>query len=269
MASFWPSITVFAKQLGVSEVAIGILFSVAPVTGLISMPLFGAIADRFKAKKKLFLFFNIINFFALMAFAFLPHKPPTRPVVLECNLGVTYIVQAGSLTVGSNSKCNQTDVQAFKKPNLIETCQVNCAMNFNETVNMCDNLLADNKPQYCSELDNYQDDQVIHTSMTSRLKIHEAQAILDTLYLPVDTIDGLGYSCAAKTGFHNCKIDCQEDTHLNLRLEKLVPIDDIYSSNVFWSYVVLVLISWIAFAVVTSVADALCFQSLGKWKRNH
>jgi hypothetical protein len=273
MASFWPQITVFAKQLGVSEVAVGLLFTVAPVTGLISMPLFGVIADRFKIKRKLFLLFNIISFISLMSFAFLPQAEPVRPVSIECNEGLSFIVQAGSTTNGQNEKCNQTDIGAFKIAGLIETCDLACSIMESERSQFCDNFLGSIKPSFCSKIDEgykFDENHTFRVEMSARLKVDEAMAVQDVLYLPIDVVKDKGsgqaggYSCAYKSTIQHCQINCNDDPSLNLRLQKLAPISDVYSSGVFWAYVFLVLIAWIGFAVVTSVADALCFQTLGK-----
>lgn len=38
---------VFARQLGFSTFVVGTIYSILPILGLISKPLFGALADRF------------------------------------------------------------------------------------------------------------------------------------------------------------------------------------------------------------------------------
>lgn len=42
-----PFMPVFARQLGFSPFVVGIIYSILPILGLISKPLFGAIADRY------------------------------------------------------------------------------------------------------------------------------------------------------------------------------------------------------------------------------
>lgn len=42
-----PFMPVFARQLGVSTVVVGIIYSILPILGLIAKPLFGAVADRY------------------------------------------------------------------------------------------------------------------------------------------------------------------------------------------------------------------------------
>lgn len=151
MASFWPFITVFAKQLGVTEITVGLLFTVAPITGLISMPLFGAIADRFKMKKKLFLIFNVINFFAVMSFFFLPTVIPTRNVEIECGIGSSYVLQNRTgFHSGLTNKCNVSEiVLSSDSEHILDSCEVNCVVTEAERKQLCGVLLAETSPSFC------------------------------------------------------------------------------------------------------------------------
>lgn len=89
----------------------------------------------------------------------------------------------------------------------------------------------------------------------------------EILHLPVaQVVEGeveFGFSCSEKSILASCEVDCFTNQALDFRLQKIPEASNVYTSRVFWSYVALVLTTWIAFAVVTSVADALCFQSLG------
>lgn len=42
-----PYMPVYARQLGISTFVVGIIYSILPILGLISKPLFGALADRY------------------------------------------------------------------------------------------------------------------------------------------------------------------------------------------------------------------------------
>jgi nitrate/nitrite transporter NarK len=96
--------------MGISNVGVGFIFAVAPIAGLIAKPLFGAIADRFKKKKMIFLFFILLNLMSYLCVAFLPQNPPERPVQLECAQGESYIRQCGRL----NSLCKESVLESFK-----------------------------------------------------------------------------------------------------------------------------------------------------------
>ncbi len=96
--------------MGISEVGVGLIFTIAPIAGLIAKPVFGAVADRFKKKKMIFLFFLLLNLMAYLCVAFLPQNPPVRPVQLDCALGQSYIRQCGRL----NPHCAESVIESFK-----------------------------------------------------------------------------------------------------------------------------------------------------------
>lgn len=100
------------------------------------------------------------------------------------------------------------------------------------------------------------------------VKTSSALIIQNVLHLPIHRIyefSSSGLSCSEKSILEDCEITC-ESNRLDFRLQKIPEQDNSYS-GIFWSYAFLVMINWIAMAVVTSVADALCFQTLGKHQR--
>jgi len=72
-----------------------------------------------------------------------------------------------------------------------------------------------------------------------------------------------GLSCYPQTFLTDCFIDCPNNTALNRYLETVEPEEELLDSMNFWMYGSLVVIAWIALAVVESMADAMCFQTLG------
>lgn len=54
-----PFLPVYARQLGLSSFAVGTIYTVLPIFGMLSKPMFGAVADYFKQQKSLFLIFQV------------------------------------------------------------------------------------------------------------------------------------------------------------------------------------------------------------------
>ena len=50
-----PFIPTICRQLGISQVGVGLMFSIFPFVGLTVKPLFGAMADKFKMGKVIFM----------------------------------------------------------------------------------------------------------------------------------------------------------------------------------------------------------------------
>lgn len=157
--------------MGLSEVAVGLIFTVAPMAGLIAKPFFGAMADRFKRKKKLFLFFILLNLMSYLTVAFLPQNELVRPVKLECDSGVSYIKQCnrvpdhcGEALLDSfkplkyrhqnRIRTNTPDRQTRSVPEEdepLEECQGKCEIRgFYEGVGFCTNVMNQNVPNFCS-----------------------------------------------------------------------------------------------------------------------
>jgi len=108
-----PFLPVYARQLGFSSFVVGTIYAVLPIFGMLSKPLFGAVADHFKQQKSLFLLFQVsifstcnahlnsvltfncspyeLNLFqllsaiALFTIQFVPEVPTKTPVELHCH----------------------------------------------------------------------------------------------------------------------------------------------------------------------------------------
>lgn len=276
-ASFWSFVTVFGKQLGISELGIGLIFIVAPITGLISMPLFGAIADKFNIKKPLFLFFNVLNTIAFLSFAFLPSLTPTRSrnVEFHCNEESSYLLQCpgGEVNVFHAMK----NISLFIEEDLMNTqklatenCVVQCSVTSPEKQILCSNFFGKMKGSYCDE----SVEDVSSIEFNILLKLSQIQIQNDCFLFPFsgkndslsETNNELEYSCISNLILPNssCSINCPHNSKLNHHLEKGAGKPSInFLSYTFGIYSLLVLLAWICMAVVTSVADALCFETLG------
>jgi hypothetical protein len=90
------------------------------------------------------------------------------------------------------------------------------------------------------------------------------------LYLPIaevafdDQVRGLSLSCHTNFLLRQCYIRCPNNTALNRQLEAIQEEEELLDAMNFWMYGSLVVIAWIAMSVVESLADAMCFQTLGE-----
>ncbi|KAF2885987.1 hypothetical protein ILUMI_20186, partial [Ignelater luminosus] len=72
-----PFMSVYAKQLGFSSFIVGIVYTVLPFSGMLAKPLMGAIADRYRCQKLIFLIGQIVAAIAFLCMIFLPEVPKT------------------------------------------------------------------------------------------------------------------------------------------------------------------------------------------------
>lgn len=54
-----PFIPTLIKQLGFSPVILGLIYTVLPIVSILTKPVFGIIADKFRRQKLLFLVFQV------------------------------------------------------------------------------------------------------------------------------------------------------------------------------------------------------------------
>jgi len=83
-----PFLPVYARQLGFSSVIVGMIYTVLPITGMLAKPIFGAIADRYRLQKTLFLAFQIVTAISFFVIQFIPQiqtESPARSAVLVCD----------------------------------------------------------------------------------------------------------------------------------------------------------------------------------------
>jgi len=88
-----PFLPVYARQLGFSSVIVGMIYTVLPITGMLAKPIFGAIADRYRLQKILFLAFQIITAISFFVIQFIPEiqtDSTARSAVLDCDVATYF-----------------------------------------------------------------------------------------------------------------------------------------------------------------------------------
>ncbi|CAD1479928.1 unnamed protein product, partial [Heterotrigona itama] len=80
-----PFLPTIAKQLGFSAFLTGTIYTILPISGLIAKPLFGALADKFKIYKMIFLMFQAVVAIAMFSIYFIPEIESSAIVQLNCN----------------------------------------------------------------------------------------------------------------------------------------------------------------------------------------
>lgn len=113
-----PFLPTIAKQLGFSGFLVGTIYTILPISGLIAKPLFGALADKFKIHKILFLIFQVIVAIALFTIYFIPEIHNKANVYLTCNGEATLEM---CLKHGFSDKIIQDVITEL---HLNESCQV-------------------------------------------------------------------------------------------------------------------------------------------------
>lgn len=250
-----PFIPVFAKQLGYSASIVGVIYFVLPIVGMIAKPLFGAIADRFHRQKFLFLLFQLLIVVAFSAILLIPTIPANSE--FHCHEGEDLLKFCPPNLHAMNpctidSVVNNTLDTTFK-------CHLKCRKN-DLWSTICGNWSI---PGLCAATDK----NVIIDTHIKRNRVMLNQDCIN-LFINNGTINGKE-STMYCPGSHkdepifkmNCGVTCEDDT-INEVLSGATD-DQVKSTYQFWTFFLLLAISWSGMAVVVSVGDAICFEMLG------
>lgn len=80
-----PFLTVYAKQLGFSSFIVGIIYTILPICGMIARPMFGAVADRYKCQKRIFLMNQLLTAVMFLAILYIPETTTVSRAHFACH----------------------------------------------------------------------------------------------------------------------------------------------------------------------------------------
>lgn len=80
-----PFLSTYARQLGFSPTIVGVIYTILPICGMLAKPLVGAIADRFRCQKFMFLTAMLLTAGAFLAINFSPEIPKEKKVHFSCD----------------------------------------------------------------------------------------------------------------------------------------------------------------------------------------
>ena len=253
-----PFIPTYARQLGVSQVGVGLMYTVFPFVGLLAKPLFGTIADKFKIGKQIFIAAIICAAIFFTSICLIPAKPTEASMDFDC----------GPMT-------------------LLKTCEIldNCTLtrinleNPDETSVMeCSLFCSSPNSHFLQEMcETWNVSDACHSNLTFiEMKTYSnmSKALFEEtcLYFPVQSVLYNGShikppSCSV-TSSMRCDTVCNSSTVMNY-IQKPVsetPNESYYNTIQFQMLFGLMIGAWASTAVVTSLADSICFNLLGKNK---
>lgn len=124
-----PFLPVYAKQLGFSSVLVGLIYTVLPMMGMLAKPLMGAIADKFRCHKSLFIAFlvvSIITFFSMM------HIPPIGGEEIQMDIHCD-LVSNVKMCSSKQDRCMEDKISTEHNNNTSVRCTV-CLFSLNSNI---------------------------------------------------------------------------------------------------------------------------------------
>lgn len=253
-----PFLPVYARQLGFSSVIVGMIYTVLPVTGMLAKPIFGAIADRWRLQKILFLAFQILTVISFFVIQFIPEIHSTaRSATLDCD-GVTYF------RVCSNNidSCTAARLMAETSSNDTLSCELKCAADAAFLKEVCE---VWNIASYCgSNSDNnlLQFDAEVPVVHTLQTELKNGSCLHFRVYrVSVGASSQVPY--CRTLNMAQCKVQCSDAAINEVFMDSAANDGNITDLYQFWLFFLLMVINWVSMAVVVSVGDAICFEMLG------
>ncbi|XP_050600988.1 major facilitator superfamily domain-containing protein 6 [Bombus affinis] len=256
-----PFLPTIAKQLGFSPFLTGTIYTILPISGLVAKPLFGALADKFKIHKIVFLIFQVVVAIALFSIYFIPEIDNSANVELTCNKIATIEMCSKN---GFPDKIKDDAITEIIHLNV--SCQISCKASKELYHEMCSNWKV---PQFCdlTNSSSILNNDTFNSTIT--FDVFHDFYLKRCMYMRIFTAkfsDNIPYTpfCDnyVKT---SCLATCHDNPIFNQLLHEVdVPQNSTENSTYqFHSFLWATIISWIGMAVVVSIADAICFNLLG------
>jgi MFS family permease len=247
---------VFAKQLGYSPNIVGTIYLVLPIVGMLAKPFFGWIGDKFQRQKFLFLLFQLITAVAFICILFIPAIPSQAE--FRCHSGENYLKfcppnfkdigectrqkvfhNPANTTFDCSMKCRKNDMWST----VCESWNIPGLCQSKETIVPIEVPIQRNKVTTVDEscVDLLFHNGTIHNQATS-------------LYCPGNKTEIPVFSMS-------CEVKCNDES-----ISEVISgatDEQVKSTYQFWTFFMLLIVSWAGMAVVVSVGDAICFEMLG------
>lgn len=249
-----PFIPTYARQLGVSQIGVGLMYTFFPFVGLLAKPLFGTIADKFKAGKQIFIAAIICAGIFFTSICLIPAKSTEAFIDFDCSA----MTLLKACEISDNCTLARINVE---NPDLsVMECTLSCSSPNEKFIqDMCETW-------HITEVCNAN-----LTTLEMKTYSNMSKSLFEQtcLYFPVDTISYNGSEvhhpfCASSTSM-KCKTVCNSATVMSYIQKPVseVPQEPYYSTIQFQMLFCLMIGAWASTAVVTSLGDSICFNLLG------
>lgn len=260
-----PFLPVYARQLGFSGVIVGMIYTVLPITGMLAKPIFGAIADRFRLQKTLFLAFQIVTAISFFVIQFIPEiqtESTARSAVLDCDAEIYFRFCSKDIDSCTADRL----VAETSSNNTTISCELECAVNATFMKEMCEGWHI---PSYCgitSDNNSIQFDAEVPLHHTMQTDSKNGSCLHFRVYrisVGDPSHNSFHVQYCRKLNVAQCRVQCRHTAVDEVFRDSTVNDENVTDIYQFWLFFLLMIISWVSMAVVVSVGDAICFEMLG------
>ncbi|BES96333.1 Nucleoside H+ symporter [Nesidiocoris tenuis] len=247
-APILPFLPVIAKDLGYSGTIVGAVLTCVPVLSLVSKPIAGAIADKFRIHKILYIYFLLANLLFFLIFMNLQPLPRDSGVSLRCRDSADLVVT----TAKSNDECFVSSLKLLMDNNPLP-CQISC----DGTGDLIRSL---NGRRY--DWHNYVNDSTLNVGISFPEVKNDGQIYLKLDYITLNDQTWLEPSCSTPTDW-NCQLACQNPTIHDLVTKPAVKDADIFGYPQFWIFAIVVILAKVHEENLGTIGDTITLNILG------
>ena len=209
--------------------------------GMIAKPVAGMIADKFSLLRFIFLFGLFLTGLGYCSLMFVPNIVPDLTSQLDCSspLSLLKVCRPGAA------------VDSLELPEVL-----NCSLTCPSTSSLCSAFsLPDCEDSEDSEAG------LLNFTVRSNLSQHDTQPVPGCLYVPLDFVTSNNSTHVRPVCSPSLSVECQASCGEE-KVHDFIRQDSVFSSPSFWLFFGLNIIAYSSFGVVTSLADAICFEQL-------
>uniref|UniRef100_A0A0A9XIF4 Major facilitator superfamily domain-containing protein 6 n=1 Tax=Lygus hesperus TaxID=30085 RepID=A0A0A9XIF4_LYGHE len=236
-----PFLSVIGKDLGFSATIVGLVLTAIPLTSLLVKPVVGALADKFRIHKTIFISLIVANVFFFFCIQWLPSLPIDHSVELLCSDGDPQITIS---TSKATDECFVT--RLFVSTHTPVVCLIECS-------------------NWHAFLGNGSLTNFTGTDLSAALKLSHnttTKLIFDVLYFTSGDGTHSNSSCS-NSPQQFCDLLCTNPLLQEIVGKPTVTDAQVFSYPAFWMFAVCVLIARVATSCVNSLGDSICFKLLG------
>lgn len=116
-----PYLSTYARQIGFSSLVVGVIYTIIPLCGMVAKPIAGAIADKFKCRKAIFLTAILGLAVSFVVLYYTPQLPVKRQLTFNCGPSAVLL---NTCVGNSTSDLNQCAADELIQSSSEVSCQV-------------------------------------------------------------------------------------------------------------------------------------------------
>ncbi|XP_013791045.1 major facilitator superfamily domain-containing protein 6-like [Limulus polyphemus] len=247
LAGLIPFLPVFAKQLGISSTALGLIYTILPILVMIFRPLVGSLVDHFQNLRLILIVMLVLTIVFYLAIYFTPH--PANPL-------------GSKIPMLAEFECFTNDSGLFLNFKNMSCISIHLYDETNDS--FCGGLCNKCFPSMHLDIQGIEENIERFNNFTTGLCNEKSQGTFeinslirksDIFQNATDFLFESHFTCSNLQNM-SCFVDC------NFHTDKCFISRNVYKTLQFWLFFIFSIIGWVASGVTVSLSDTACHEML-------